>query len=328
DELPESMVQVPYIAKLVFRSAESGYDTQYGADPADMARALSQSMPDDSWVGFSIRRAKRSEKNRNRKYVDHRLGTGVRHTSKTKSAVVFSVYVGAHSRHEALMLANELPTLMTGFDSHAKAVIVPQIKPKAVCNMAFAILAGIAIYVTSSMFTQVPELVFRIGYCLAAIILGLGLLSLLSLPKRRVYKALRSGHLPRPSPPPMWVRPPRREHTKMVKNTDGSSREKHIAEHPGGYPLAKECFLFEATVFAPAGNPHGSSMAGAVTTSDRDATPELINADGPVIGETSTGDIVPIPAHAMRNSTMIFGEPGSGKSVLTQGLWSWHCAER
>src|SRR5699024_12846375 len=56
---------------------------------------------------------------------------------------------------------------------------------------------------------------------------------------------------------------------------------------------------------------YGSSMAGAVTTSDRDATPELINADGPVIGETSTGDIVPIPAHAMRNSTMIFGEPRS-----------------
>src|SRR5699024_2858302 len=194
--------------------------------------------------------------------------------------------------------------------------------------MAFAILAGIAIQMTSSMFTQVPEPVFRIGYLLAAIMLGVGLFSLLSLPKRQVYRALHAGHLPRPSPPPTMVRSPRREHTKMVKEHGGSWHEKHISERPGGYPLAKECFLFEATVFAPAGNPHGSSMAAAVTTSDRDATPELINADGPVIGETSTGDIVPIPAHAMRNSTMIFGEPGSGKSVLTQGLWSWHCAER
>src|SRR5699024_12774409 len=107
------MVQVPYIAMLVFRSAESGYDTQYGADPADMARALSQSMPDDSWGGFSIRRAKRSEKNRNRKYVDHRLATGVRHTPKTKPAAECRDDVGPQSRHESLMLNNEMPTMLT-----------------------------------------------------------------------------------------------------------------------------------------------------------------------------------------------------------------------
>lgn len=329
DQLPDSILSVPYIVKLVFRSAEHGIDTQYGADPAEMARGLSQAMPDESWVGFSVRRAKRMEITRNRRYVNHRMGANLRHVSKTKSAVVFSVYVGAQTRSEAITLARELPEMMTGFDIDARASSVTHINMKAAAALGLGVAAGALTKLAHAVFDQLPEPMVRAGWLVSGVLLAIAVFGLIvGSPKRKVYRRLQHGFLPQPPQPPALVRPPRNERSKWVKDSDGVPYEKRVKEFAGDYPLKKNTFLFEPTVFAPAGNPHGSSLAGAITASDRDVTPELAQAEGPIIGKTVHGTPVPIPASSLRYSTMIFGEPGSGKSVLLQGLWGWLCKER
>lgn len=329
DELPDEITQTPHIVKLKFRSSDFGADTQYGADPAEMARSLSNAMPDDSWVGFAIRQVTKQETRRNRPYVDHRIGPGSRHLSKTKSALVFSVYVGAQTRHEALNLARDIPDMMTGFDLAARPVTVSHVNRKAAKWFGVAIAVAAATVAAESMLDTMPEHVVNFGW------LAAGLLTLLSLlgfvfgpPKRQVKRHLQQGFLPRPKSSPVFVRKPRKEGTKILRDNEGNQRIKTIKAFDGDYPLHKEAFLFEPTVFAPAGNPHGSSYAGAITASDREATPELTSSDGPIIGHTVQGTPVPIPASSLRYNTMIFGEPGSGKSVLLQGLWGWLCQER
>lgn len=329
DELPEDVINAPHIVKLVFRSAEHGIDTQYGADPAEMARGLSQAMPDDSWVGFSVRRVKRFEAKRNRKYVDHRMGANLRHLSKTKAAVVFSVYVGAQSRSEAISLARDVPEMMTGFDVATRAVSVTHINKRSAAAFGSGVAAGALTMVANATFGNLPEPLLRIGWIITGALLLVGVLGLIfGAPKRQMYSHLRRGFLPEPKRSPSVVRSPRKERTKWVRDSDGDQREKVYKEFAGDYPLRKDAFLFEPTVFAPAGNPHGSTLAGAITASDREVTPELAQANGPIIGKTVHGAPVPIPASSLRFSTMIFGEPGSGKSVTLQGLWSWLCKER
>ena len=53
-ELPEEVTESPAIAQMRIASDEPGTSTQYGADPQEMARALSNSLPENSWIGVAL----------------------------------------------------------------------------------------------------------------------------------------------------------------------------------------------------------------------------------------------------------------------------------
>src|SRR5699024_10650550 len=124
---------------------------------------------------FAIRQVTKQETRRNRPYVDHRIGPGSRHLSKTKSALVFSVYVGAQTRDEALNLARDIPDMMTGFDLAARPVTVSHVNRKAAKWLGVAIAVAAATVAAESMFDTMPEHVVNFGW------LATGLLTLLSL---------------------------------------------------------------------------------------------------------------------------------------------------
>lgn len=335
-ELPEEITESPAIAQMRIASDEPGTSTQYGADPQEMARALSNSLPENSWIGVAFRASTKDERRNSKRYIGHRLGSkNPTHNSLRSEAVVMSVYAGGDTMSEAKGVLEDIPAMMPGFDADTKAVAVPRSgrwsKISALLGALLGTLSVMGLPWFYDVFGEetldaITDPMLTPGLILLA--LGaVGLSGLIGSPRKKVRRALRRSTLPKPKGSPVLVRKPREERWKNSRDADGTMNQKLIGERKGTYPLNKSCFLFEATTFASMANPNGSSLAGAVVSSDRNVTPELAEAEGPVIGYVGETP-VRIPAESLRFGTIIYGEPGGGKTVFLQGLWSWYCRER
>lgn len=335
-ELPGEMAESSAIATMRVASDEPGTSTQYGADPQEMARALSNSLPEDAWVGVSFRSSTPAERRNSRRYIEHRLGSkNPTHNSLRKDAVVLSVYAGAESMSEAKSVLDSLPSMMPGFDSDTKPVAVRRAPiwawPLMLLGLVLLTVWVIGFPWFHDLFTadQVDAVTDR--FLIPGVGLTLlgtaGVAGLIGSPVKKVRRALRRSMLPAPPRSPALVSKPREGRWVNTRDNDGTMNQSYKKPKNGSYPLNKSCFLFEATTFASMANPNGSSLAGAAVSSDRNVTPELAEAAGPVIGQVGETD-VPIPAESLKFGLMVYGEPRSGKTVLLQGVWSWYCKER
>lgn len=335
-QLPDEVVHSGAVAAMRIASDEPGTSTQYGADPQEMARALSNSLPENAWVGVSFRGSEPYERSNTFRYLAHRLGSkNPTHNSTRKEAVVMSVYAGAESMREAKDALRFLPSMMPGFDADTKPVAVRRAGrwswPLTLIGLALFVLSLLGVPWLYGAFgeQQVDAITDALAIPgLAVFGLGvLGLAGVIGSPRKKVRRHLRRSTLPAPAKSRRFVSKPRSERWVNSRNADGTMNQKLKKEKKGSYPLHRSCFLFEATTFASMANPNGSSMAGAVVSTGRHLTPELAESEGPRVGYVE--DVpVPIPAESLRFGVMAYGDPGSGKTNLLQGLWAWYCKER
>ncbi|GAA4924223.1 hypothetical protein [Nesterenkonia rhizosphaerae] len=347
DELPAEVRQSRGFAQLVLNSQALVGSTQAGADPAEVARVLSTSMPPGCWVGVSFRAPTSNETKWHMRWLQHRHDAAApTHNSIRQGVVAASFYAGGPTTQDACEALGLLASSMPGFDLDVRARPVPKVARGTVRSFLLAgVLAALwmlgvpfpdALYdsLKEAAEIDVQDQVALVWSYLWVPVVGFaagGLRGVLASPVARLKRSLRTtGALPAPAQRKGKPAAPQRERWEQrgFDRETGSPRQpRHIKERPGGYPLADDVFKFGASTFTSMANPHGSSLVSSAGVAERAATPELLEADGLIIGEAA-GEPVPIPSRAMRFGTMVFGRPGSGKTSLLQGLWGFLCQER
>ena len=334
-ELPEEVVSYPAIATAKLRSDNVMIDTAMGASEATTASVLAESLPEASWAGVSFRSPTSVERKRHGRWMAKRLGVSTSHNSLRKNSRIITIYAGATTMDDALYAIESAVSAMPGFDMETKPVPVRKHTPK---TPLWGVLsaASLGLWLGRDPLTEsahdaaeplgnIAEGLLPYAWVPAALFAALMILGIIASPYRSVRSALKRGTLPSPSKNAGRVVAPRDERIEQTPETmpDGSirMRNRKRRERKGSYPLSKFAFRADPSVFASMANPHGVSRSSSATA-HRESTPELQSAEGLSLGE------VPIPEGAMDYGTLINGEPGSGKSVLIQGLFGYHCAKK
>lgn len=334
-ELPEEVRNYPAIATAKLRSDNIMIDTAMGASEATTASVLAESLPEASWAGVSFRSPTSQERKRHGRWMGKRLGVSTSHNSLRKNSRVITVYAGATTMDDALYAIESTVSAMPGFDMETKPVPVRKHTPKTplwgILSATFLGLWLVRESMTSSVHSVSEPLgnivggLLDYGWIVAVLFGVLTICGFIVSPHRAVRASLKRGTLPGPSTNAGRVVAPRDEQHEQRPQTmdDGSVRMRNhkTRERKGSYPLNKRAFRADPTVFASMANPHGVSRSSSATA-HREPTPELESASGLSLGE------VPIPEEALDFGTVIYGEPNSGKSVVIQGLFGYHCKRK
>ncbi|MHB8318107.1 MAG: type IV secretory system conjugative DNA transfer family protein [Acidimicrobiales bacterium] len=300
-------------------------DTQSGGDQTEIAILLSRIMRPGTWVAMTLRAPKRSEVRHVRRWFAHRLHDPQTHYSNDGDAVVASVFAGASSHEEVAGLLAQLAAVIPGFD-------VDTTVPKHHSSLSLRVVALVAI--VALVATGIGSHRWLYGLIAAAVICVVGQLSrVIPTRARRTYDALFAGldtqHFP---PPPSRTLPPsapsRKTQTVQTGTSQsGTTSQTKVVERPGSYPLARSAFLFAPSMLVGVISPHVGTAAGLANLADRPAPEALLGDIGPVVGyaKSSVGEqSVHLDAAELYSGVVMFGIPGSGKTVAVQNLWAWH----
>lgn len=324
--LPASLGAVEAVGWLdVVRGAAVASESQQGIDPTALVRTLAISMSSGDWVAISFRKPKKNESKRHTRWLSHRFGGVAKpiHHSTGQNAVVCSIFAGADSATNVRDLLNNVAGALPGFDLQVQA----KIASRARASVPFLIVGTVATLVAllgwPAVTNVVPAVDFLPAWLLAVpglATLGLGVARWTGKAQTQwsqLVAACDTGEFPAP---PQRSRAPKKPH----KERNG---DKPKAAFEGGYPLARSTFFVGPHVIVPLVAPHAGAESGAITTSARPVPPVLLQNVGPWIG--SSGDAkVHLSAPDLWGGVTIFGQPGSGKSVLTRSLFGWCCLER
>lgn len=316
DEHPDT-TGGPVVAQLVARPNQSASrDTQAGADPSEVAQAITRTAEPGSWLAVTLRAPSGKEVDRAREW-NHRRNTSYTHHSLDSEVLVASFYAGAGNARAASFLLGQVVAALPGMDVD----VVTRVRSDTPLAAGLGVTAGASGAVgAGSLFTEQmpgsnPQLVAYLaelpllpGGLAAALPLGalswaVGTHRLPTAPQR-LARAAKNLVLPRPATGgrvPPKPKPPQ----------EGQAPE----PPPNPYPLASTSFLVGPSVVAGVVAPQGGAEAGAATTGMRGAPPALRADIGPMIGTTGTDQPVHTSAADRTAGTILLGIPDAGKAL-------------
>lgn len=288
-------------------------------DPSLPSKALSQAMPDGSWIAVRTRHVTKRERKRQRAWLAYWLNTSVtQHPSIRGESVVVSVDVGSETRDDAKSLADLLSSTIPGFDYPARPVTVP-VWPRVRSGLLLGILGALAIVFG----TDFPY-VWALGV-LAAGVIG-GAVSAAIASSRSGISPMQAMRL-FSTPPPTFqglVRKPRKGRNKVLP--DGSIVEDE--GRAGTYPLDPTTFMLSPDSVMPLVAPLAGASTGTTRTRER-AVPTPITAQiGPYLGNGMRGAPVHLDEAQRWEGVLLLGKAGSGKSVTTHSLFAYDLMDR
>lgn len=335
-----------------------GRDPQVGVDPNEMARLLADHVTPGSWVAITARKAGKSERNKWRAWLSHRLGPALpNHHSMSPDAMVVSVYAAGPDTGTVAALLESTRAAMPGFDLASRpcyatrwgaaggwllsglAMIVLAIAgPIALHHLigtpattpAGAGMANTAGTVGGVDYLGLSLALLRlIGFAAALpILVGLGRYAgWLPSPWKRARAAMLAADFSAPASRPWWsrARSPRKERTVRK-----GEMTKTIEAFDGDYPLAPDAFLVGPQVVTGLVSPHTGS-AGVSSTSHRPAPTAMLDRIGPPTGLAKQGGEqrpAYLSAWDAEGGLAITGKAGSGKSALLTSVFGWVCLDR
>lgn len=293
------------------RGSIAGSNTQLGADIQAVVDVAATSLRDGEWVAFSVRRPKRSETKRNRKWLEHR--STLTHHSLEVSAVVISMWAGADGRDSARGVLARVVGALPGFDLRTKAGALSKSRAALPYLGIAAIGMGAGVIGTSVIEFPFAPYGFVLGAVavLAAVLVVAGVLP---SAERTVRRNLGKGMVP---PPPVLTLPP-----APPKRAGMDKEGNPVAARDGDYPLHPQSFLVGAVTPVTLIAPHAGAESGGGAVQSRIAPPVFRNARGPLLGDSGSSPAYLSAADAWQG-LMSLGEAGSGKSALLQAMWGY-----
>jgi hypothetical protein len=317
-------------------------DTQAGNDTTEVAILLARIMRPGDWVAMTLRAPSKAEVRRSRRWIHHRIkgDESSVHYSNTGEPIVASIMAGSRTHQEVASLLSQLAAVLPGFDIETRT-------PKAATGLPvrfavlLAILAVLGFFLFPSRWGHVVAGAVLIGVVWAAASGTLG-------QRRKMARSMSSIVDGSFLPPPARATPPRRPSTK-TQVTERGSRQANLSatgagvhhsrkttqqtrtiDRPGDYPLAKSSFLLSPSMVIGLVSPHAGTASGMANTESRSAPQALLSAVGPVVGYVGRPERTPVhlDASELYSGVVMFGIPGSGKTVAIQNLWAWNTLER
>ncbi|MFE6966823.1 type IV secretory system conjugative DNA transfer family protein [Agromyces sp. NPDC057679] len=326
DEVP-ALADAAQVAWLTTEGTPSlvSRDTQQGADPAAVSRALSIAMRPGQWVAATLRRPSAKERKWQLAWLASQLGTAnPQYHSRRSDALVATFYAGAETVAEASTLLREVGAAMPGFDigtdvdsSSRSADAKPWVKVAA----GAAVLGG-ALAFGGADLVQLPVAVQACLFGVAAVsAVAAGGLKSGHIPGKhsRFRRGLDAGVLPAPAG--LSFAP-----QKARKESEDKEGNKIPARDPG-YGFPHSAFLVGQEIPVSIVAPHAGSVSGEQSTAVRAAPPVMNQIIGPRIG-VSADNWVALSAKDMWQGVLFLGVPGSGKSQALRSVWTWMCMER
>lgn len=329
EELPVEVAAAPSIVQARFEVDTDPFpDTQVGAEFTTLAKVIGNTLMDGDWVAAVVRPASRAEPKRQARWLDHfQMRT---HQSRKSGAVVVSFYAGSRDAGRGRDVLAQTVRAIPGFGlSTVGRAITPsrEVFRWLLVGVLGVAIAAAGLFVTMpAPFTEQWETVRGLWWVGAVLgVAGIAravLTGLWVLPSRarRVRAALGWGLLPAPAARVLAPRKPRAASDKHVRQKDGSMSVQHVEASSGDYPLHVETFLVGSHIPLALVAPF-SSQSGQAQSSDRTVPAELLDATGPVVGTSSSGEKVSLPVESMYGGVGLLGMPGSGKSALMEAMW-------
>lgn len=336
-ELPNLSEIANVIGYLEADPGVASRDSQFSMEVSDLPSTLSNVLVPGTWIRATIRPMDPREKKYNQTWMHHRLGSAsVTHQSLRTTTMACSFEIGGPDADTVASMLKTFAGAMPGFDMDVRCV-VPSGTSKLVWGGP---LAGVILAAAGLASPQLAaELSVDLPSALQGVSIGAGVLGLASgvaahrgiIPSGQdsARKELTSGS---PMPPKRSGRPrrPRAESTEHKSVRIGDNYEQrviHKSEDTGDYPLHRRVFAADPTVAATMIAPLASGLNANAQSQTRHTPMELTSNIGPMIG-MNNGAPVYLNADDIRLGTCIFGEAGTGKSVLVRSLFAWHVLER
>lgn len=302
-----------------------GRDSPIGAELGETSGRLASSLRQGEWVAAVLRQPTNQERKRWLRWLQHQVGAASTptHHSVQQSAVVMSVWAGADNGEDAKSLLRQVVAAMPGFDLNVipETVSATKVASLIAGSGAAAIIAAATAGATGTL-AALPDIAGAVGFLgglgVPAVVAG-ALYAFGRIPSfpEKVRRHREQNLLP-PTPQRWLVRRPRKE--RIDKN--GAV----IAAQDGDYPLDPTGFIVAPQLPAGIVAPHGAD-SGASSTATRVAPQPLRERIGPMIGVNDDQPVY-LSAADFYAGIIAFGQAGSGKSRLIQGLYAWHGADR
>lgn len=319
DELPD-LSESSHFGWLAARpSVHVSRDTQAGGDPAEVAMALSRVMLPGSWVAITMRRAKRSEFSRTRRWFEHRLAGVATHYSRESESLLCSIFAGGQSAADVEGTLLQVAAVLPGFDIDVRVVGASDVLPVAgLTGLGVGGLLGAGIGVHQWAYGAIAA-----GVCgVSAGAVAAGIVPTAAV---RLKRAVATSVLPLPARRHI---PPRRPQAE--RNTTGpNGQSRHRSASDGAWPLAPSTFMLGPAMVVGLVAPHAGMSSDVAATRTR-RTPAALTADiGPMVGFAGDdNDAVHIDAATAWEGVAALGVAGSGKTELLQNLFAWNVIER
>ncbi|KQO98538.1 hypothetical protein ASF30_10780 [Leifsonia sp. Leaf264] len=300
-------------------------DTQFGADPAAVSRALSVSMAEGEWVAAVLRRPTNSERRWMFDWLAGQFGqANPTYHARRGEALLVSLYAGSDSVESASQLLAGVTAAMPGFDLDARPVALSRSRD-ALPMLGFSVAAGVAAWFLShgvADTAHLPEFTGTAAWAAAGASL-LGALGLSTGHIRGRYAKMRAGlSVGRfPKIRKKALRPARAQEPTFRDGVQVTGKSN------AGYGLVNDAFMLGQELPVSLAAPHGGTASGESSTAVREAPAVMNQIIGPRIGR-SAGKWVALSAKDLWQGIMFLGVPGSGKSVALRNLWAWMCMER
>ena len=300
-----NLSDVRAIASLEYdRGTVIGNNTQAGSDIAMVVDAVASSLQPGEWVAFAVRRPRKLEMRRYKRWTDHRR-VGMHHSLEA-GAVLSAMWAGGRSTASARGLLKRVSGSLPGFDLRTKTRVLRRTGLGS-AYWAAAAVSGCAGYLFSDW----------LGWAAAAVAALAGILTIAGrLPSRgkRIRDMMFRGLVPAPA---AGLIPPSRP-----RSAGTDSKGNVVAESAGDYPFTPGAFLLGAVLPLSIIAPHAGADSGVTSTKTRIAPPVLRDRVGPFIG-TSQAAPVYLSDGDRWQGLFCVGQAGSGKSAFLQALWGY-----
>lgn len=310
---------------LVADGQHEGRESQLNVDPTEAGRILEQSMPPNSWVAITLRRQIGSERDLYWAWLRHQLGQGTTHPAINSTAMVFNITAGATTDDEVRSVLSTTEAALVGLDitTHVK-IAHAFTRPLAFAAGAVtSAAAAIAINTVPQVGAVLPETVTSIAttvFAVVAVVFAVLTATcwLLGIPANFGRAVSRAGVTLK------WPFPTKRltPETRTPKQASTDSDGNHHDAYAGVYPLHRNSFFNGLPVVLPVVSPRGGANSGEAEVRERSAPGETRNIIGPRIGDAA-GSPFHLESKSMRFGTMVYGEPGMGKTYLLNMLFGW-----
>lgn len=308
---------------VLMKDGATARETIAGYDPRDLSRQLVTLLDEPgSWVAITFRQATNTEKKRHRAWLEHRMGTkNPTHHTQGLTSVVIRVLAGTPEHETTEILLDQIARALPGFDLQTVAKTPTPVKESAPALVAATLFTAAAI---AGFFTPAVA-AFQIPFAALAILAGL-----IGLSRYRGWTLTR-GHwleLAIANEHTWFATPPKWHGLHYVKPRDERTKgTKTISERDGDYPFASTTFCVGPTVITGLVAPQAGVASGERVVTREEVPPVFLHRVGPYIGDTDAGKVY-LPADMTLYGTAIVGSPGSGKSRLIHGLYTWMMLEK
>jgi hypothetical protein len=320
------VLDTPFSSFLVARpSKNASFATQSGGDQNEVAVLLGRLLQPGSWVAFTLRKPSESERNRTRKWFEHRRdANSVAHYTNHLNSLVASVFAGGSSLEEVDTLLTQVVSAIPGFDIETKPFSPAAIIPTWAAPLVGIAAGGVAGY-------ELHRTIYGVAVGAAAAVLTF-IIGKVPATGTRTDRDLQNERVRGVLPAPAHRRiPPRRPVRRTVQRDDGTPRN---INRPGDYPLASSSFLVGPAMAIGIVSPHSGSSSTIADIEYRRVPRELLDDVGPIVAyaDSPSPDEPTVAVHLdaleMYGGVGALGLPGTGKTTLLQNLWAWHVLER